>query len=67
MNCGNPAALLKASLFINDEMQRDPHIPGDNITFYCAPGLVLTGPNISICMWNGEWEPDPREVTCEGN
>ena len=47
-----------ASVFIDAE-QRDSHIPGDNVTFYCPPGPVLTGPNSSTCMRNGEWEPDP--------
>ena len=37
---------------------------GSTITFTCSPGFVLTGSNTSICMGNGEWEPDPREVEC---
>ena len=54
-----------ASVFI-DVDEWDSYIPGDNVTFYCSPGLILTGPNTSTCMRNGEWEPDPREVKCEG-
>ena len=45
---------------------RDTFLEGTNITFTCSPGLVLTGPNTSTCMGNGEWEPNPREVECKG-
>ena len=44
----------------------DPALEGQNITFTCASSLTLSGPNISTCMENGEWEPDPREVECTG-
>ena len=27
---------------------------------------MLTGPNITRCTGNGEWEPDPREAMCLG-
>ena len=39
-------------------------LEGNIVSFSCSSGLVLTGPNSSICMRNGEWEPDPREVDC---
>ena len=29
---------------------------------HCVP--VFSGPRLSTCMWNGEWEPDPREAFC---
>ena len=44
----------------------DPALEQTTVTFSCPPGLVLTGPNSSTCMGNGEWEPDPREVKCKG-
>ena len=34
------------------------------MTLTCPPGLVLTGPENLTCMWNGEWEPDPKDVEC---
>ena len=37
-----------------------PAVEGTSVTFSCPPGLVLTGPNTSTCMRNGEWEPDPK-------
>ena len=42
-------------------------IEGQFITYTCPPGFELTGPNASVCMRNGEWEPDPREVDCIGD
>ena len=39
---------------------------GSNVTFSCPPGQALTGPNMSTCMGNGEWEPDPWELECKG-
>ena len=42
----------------------DPALEGQNITFVCPTGQILNGSNSSMCMGNGEWEPDPREVEC---
>ena len=42
----------------------DRALEGDHITFTCPSGLVLNGSNSSMCVGNGEWEPDPREVNC---
>ena len=41
-------------------------IEGVNITFSCPPGHVLTGPKSTTCMENGEWEPDPEDIKCNG-
>ena len=43
-----------------------PAIEGTNVSFNCPPGLVLTGPSVLMCMGNGEWEPDPSQVKCNG-
>ena len=45
---------------------KDPALEGQNITFTCAPGQTLNGSNLSICIGNGIWEPDPGEVACIG-
>ena len=42
----------------------DPALEGENITFTCPTGAILTGPNLSTCVENEEWEPDPRELEC---
>ena len=44
----------------------NPTVEGSNVTFSCAPGLILAGPNTSSCMGNGEWEPNLAEVKCLG-
>ena len=45
---------------------KDPAMEGTTVIFYCPPQYILTGPNTITCMGNGEWEPDPREVECNG-
>ena len=44
----------------------DPTLEGTTVTFGCTPQYVLTGPNTTTCMGNGEWEPDPCDVECKG-
>ena len=44
----------------------EPAMEGATVTFECPPQYVLTGPNTTTCMRNGEWEPDPGEVECNG-
>ena len=45
----------------------EPAMEGATLTFkYPPPQYVLTGPNTTTCMGNGEWEPDPGEVECNG-
>ena len=44
----------------------DPALEGQTITFTCPPGQILNECRSSMCMGNGEWEPDPQEVQCTG-
>ena len=44
-----------------------PPVKGQFITYTCPPGFILTGPNVSVCTGNREWEPDPGEVECIGD
>jgi hypothetical protein len=44
----------------------DPALEGTVLSFHCPPQYVLIGSNITTCMGNEEWEPDPREVECKG-
>ena len=39
---------------------------GTVATFTCPPGMILIGLNMTTCMGNGEWDPDPRHVKCIG-
>ena len=66
MNCRNPTELVDDSTTIIGYSLGEPAIRGANLTFTCTSGLVLSGPNTSTCMGNGEWEPDPREIECTG-
>jgi hypothetical protein len=43
-----------------------PAVEGTTVTFKCPSQYDLIGPNITVCMGNGEWEPDPREIVCRG-
>ena len=44
----------------------NPVVEGTITYFSCPIGLTLTGSNTSVCMGNGEWEPDPRRMECKG-
>ena len=44
----------------------DPALEGAGVTFGCSPGLILVGSNISTCMENGKWSPEPGNISCEG-
>ena len=65
-NCGNPldhyldnhGMPLAVGYFT-------PALEGDIVMFSCPPGLLLYGSNLSTCMGNGKWEPDPRVVKCQ--
>ena len=45
----------------------DSALVGTNATFNCLPGQVFSGPIMSTCTENGEWEPDPQQVECIGD
>ena len=62
-----PTQLLYRPVVVVSGSQEIPHIEGQFITYTCPTGFILTGPNMSRCMGNREWEPDPGEVDCIGN
>ena len=45
---------------------KGPWIEGSILTYSCSPGLIVTESNMSTCMDNGQWEPDPMDVMCIG-
>ena len=55
---GNDSVIIKGYM--------DPSLEGAVLSFDCPPQHVLIGPNTTVCMGNGEWGPDPREVECKG-
>ena len=64
--CDLPSQLLERPVIVDAGSQEIPHREGQFITYTCPPGLVLTGPNASVCTGNGRWEPDPGVVDCRG-
>jgi hypothetical protein len=69
VTCDNlPIQLLHRSVdVITGSQDSHPLIEGQFITYTCPPGFALTGPNMSVCMGNREWEPDPGQVDCIGD
>ena len=62
--CYNPLN-LDADVIV--EGYEDPATEYQNITFTCPTGSILSGPNSATCMRNGEWEPDPRELSVQAH
>ena len=54
--------------FVRITGYHNPALEGAVLTFSCPPEKILTGPNITMCMENGEWEPDLSitDVKCVG-
>jgi hypothetical protein len=46
---------------------KGPWLERHAISYSCASGLKVIEMNSSICMVNGQWEPDPSDITCTGN
>ena len=51
---------------VHSTVNNGQSLVGTNATFNCPPGMILTGPSATVCMENGEWEPDPSEAMCKG-
>ena len=66
MYCRDPAHQIEDSIQVFG--YSNPAIAGSSVTYGCSlPGYSLIGSNTSICMGNGEWEPDPRmAIYCKG-
>ena len=58
---------LHDSVVVVSGSQDSPPIEGQFITYTCPTGFILSGPNVSVCMGNREWEPDPGEEDCIRN
>jgi hypothetical protein len=41
-------------------------VEGSTVSFSCPSDFILNGSSSADCTNNGEWEPDPRGVTCDG-
>ena len=60
--CDDPLELIHSDVIVVG--YEDPALEGENVTFTCLSGAILSRSNSSTCMENGEWEPDPSEVEC---
>ena len=66
VKCEDPTSQINSRSVTASDF-RNPAVEGHNVMFSCPSGLMLTGPNTSTCMGNGEWEPDPGELKCLGD
>ena len=64
--CGDPLDHLSVNNSIISTGYTSPAIEGSSVNFSCPSELVFIGPRSLTCMWNREWEPDPRVVKCKG-
>ena len=64
MTC--PQAQSASDDFVRVSSNRNPAIEGTTIIFSCPDWLILIGSNTSICMENGEWEPELKGTNCKG-
>ena len=62
VNCGNPED-ANNSVSITGYNEQAAVI-GTTIFYSCPPSFVLIGPNSSICMENGKWNPDSSRIEC---
>jgi hypothetical protein len=64
-NCGAPLDGSASSVLVMG--YNDVALEGSSVNFTCSSGLVLTGPNSSTCMEDGNWEPDPSRSACRNH
>ena len=67
VRCVDPLSLLTEASrqLVSINYTQTPAIEGTNVTFSCTdPQLLFEGPESAMCMENGKWEPDPRNVGC---
>ena len=61
----NPPLTEENERYVIANYSNYPAIVGTSVTFACKdPGLLFNGSNSSMCMGNGEWEPDPMKLKC---
>ena len=52
---------------ISNSAHDRPFEVNTSLSFRCkSPKRVLAGPNSSMCIEDGNWEPDPRDIECKG-
>ena len=67
VKCVNLNVLINEHLIIKASDDDQPSKVNTSLSFSCkSPERVLTGPNSTTCMDDGNWEPDPKDVECKG-
>ena len=64
--CEDPATQVVDSTIIVHGYE-NPAPEGHVVNFSCPFGQILTGSNMSTCTNDREWEPDPKEMSCDSN
>ena len=59
-DCGAPLPPVNGSLLQSHTNTTE----GSVVVFQCDPGFVPEGEMISVCGSDGQWTPDPGDVTC---
>ena len=64
VTCENISTITTVRILRVKGTNRTILVAGDSVSFKCYSGLLLSGPNMTTCMQDGMWYPDPREVEC---
>ena len=66
--CPDPLTQIVGSPVVTVTSYRSPALEGHTVNFSCSfSGEVVAGSNTSMCTREGEWEPDPKEISCDNN
>ena len=66
--CPDPLTQTVGSPVVTVTSYRSPALEGHTVNFSCSfSGEVVAGSNTSMCTREGEWEPDPKEISCDND
>ena len=63
VDCGYPLTSTDSMLQVTG-YRGPPVLEGTTVNFHCSSGLILVGNTSATCKAEGQWEPDPNELTC---
>ena len=62
VNCENLKLTDELEGLVNAIGYREPTVRGTNVSFSYPEGFLLSRPNVTTCMGNGEWEPGYQQT-----
>ena len=65
--CPDPLTQVADRAILTVLGYHNPALEGHAVNFSCPFGEAIAGSNMSICTRIGEWEPDPKEISCDNN